>query len=171
MADPKGESPQVKLSGCAGVVLADRVLVPDAASHVWWERERVGTPHGAGIVLSFTEAESLRQRGVLQVPDLRARARERQVRFEPVLPVYQDLRSRGVVAKSGFRFGTNLRGYKSDPDGEHAQWLITAFRSSEGVQWSDLSRGVRLAHGVRKEFLVALADAPIQYVRLSWFRP
>ena len=165
-ARPEGSIMATDLEPVAGTVLADRVLVdgqPFAA-------EYVGTPHGDQTVLSFTEAESLRRRGLLDVPDLSARATERQLHFEQTLPVYLDLRAHGAVARSGFRFGTHLRAYPRDPDACHAEWLIQCVRPDEAQHWSHVSRAVRLAHGVRKAFLLAGGD-PIRYWAISWFRP
>lgn len=141
--------------------LADRVFVPGGlrGDHA------MGTPHGDDLLLSLTEAEALRKRGLLDLPEL---ATEHQHHFARTLPVYEALRDAGVVAKSGFRFGTHLRGYSKHPDKTHAEWLIQCITDDDVLHWSELSRAVRLAHGVRKTFLVALGG---RFVSLSWFRP
>lgn len=164
---PEGIVQAVDLPRITGRLLRDRVLVDDATAH---REEHYGTPHADGLILSFTEAEALRRRGVLDIPDVTEQARARQLHFDRTLPVYLDLRRRGVVARSGFRFGTHLRGYRTGPDEGHAQWLIHCARPDDVVHWSTLSRGVRLAHGVRKTFLVADAEA-CTYTSLSWHRP
>jgi tRNA-intron endonuclease len=86
------------------------------------------------------------------------------------LATYTALREAGVAVKSGFRFGTHLRGYAGDPDEGHALWLVQCLAPGETLHWSALSRAIRLAHGVRKRFLVA-AGVPQAFIALSWFKP
>jgi tRNA-intron endonuclease len=163
---PSGDRPPGPLPKADGVLLADRVLVadPDAAA-AYAQQEFLGTPSPAGLVLSLVEAVALQQRGVLKVPGLDAR------REPPSLAAYTALRAAGVVVKSGFRFGTHLRGYAGDPEEGHALWLVHCLAPGETLHWSALSRAIRLAHGVRKRFLVAVPGTPPAFVALSWFKP
>ena len=162
LEEPKGEWPPSELPPAPGAVLADRVLVTDPAGKEWWERERVGQPHGDFLVLSFTEAAWLRRRGVLQGPPVP------EARVARTLPAYAALRAAGCVPRSGFKFGTDLRAYRGDPDAEHAAWLVDAAPPGEALSWSHLSRAVRVAHGVRKRLLLATGTA---FVGVAWFRP
>jgi len=171
---PLGEALPPPLPSAKGVVLQDRVLVPDAeAARVYHEAAHMGTPYGKRLVLSFTEAEWLRTQGVLDVPaDLPQRARARQHHFRRTWPVYAALRAAGVVPRSGFRFGTHLRGYRGDPGAGHAEWLFHCVAADDVLHWSELSRAVRLAHGVRKRFCLAVPDGgAVRYLHLAWFRP
>jgi tRNA-intron endonuclease len=174
VAAPAGEIPQGDLPRAKGAVLADRVLVADQeAATAYHQREFLGTPTPAGLFLSFVEAEGLRRRGVLSVPPgLAGRGAE----AARVLPAHLALRSAGAVPKSGFRFGTHLRAYRGAPDDGHAEWLVHCAAPGEPLPWSALSRGVRLAHGVRKTFLVALpalesGPEAVLFTQLTWFRP
>jgi tRNA-intron endonuclease len=168
---PAGDVPPGDLPRAKGAVLADRVLVSDpAAVAAYSSREFLGTRHGGELFLSFVEAESLRLRGVLSVPPGLA-ARGDSARL---LPVHVALRQAGAVPKSGFKFGTHLRAYRNAPDDGHAEWLVHVADPGETLPWSALSRGVRLAHGVRKRFLVAIpgeAGHPPTFAQLSWYRP
>ncbi len=147
----------------AGTVMADRVIVHGGlpGDHA------LGTPHGNDLVLSLTEAEALRRRGVLDVDGLEG---GHQHHFRRTLPVYETLRDAGIVTKSGFRFGTHFRGYNAHPDKTHAQWLIQCVADEDVLHWSELSRAVRLAHGVRKTFLVATVPE-VSFLGITWFRP
>jgi tRNA-intron endonuclease, archaea type len=168
VAEPAGDVPEGDLPRAKGSLLADRVLVADAAAaKAYHQREFLGTPHPAGLLLSFVEAEGLRRRGVLalQGQDLEGEAAR-------LLEVHAALRQAGAVPKSGFRFGTHLRAYRGAPDDGHAEWLVHCAAPDEQIPWSLLSRGVRLAHGVRKAFLVAIPDGKaIAFAKLAWFRP
>ena len=168
---PAGDVPAGDLPRAKGAVLADRVLVSDpAAVEAYGTREFLGTRHGKELFLSFVEAESLRLRGVLSVPPGLAE----QGDGSRLLPVHLALRATGAVPKSGFKFGTHLRAYRNAPDDGHAEWLVHCAEIGQSLPWSALSRGVRLAHGVRKKFLVALpgavGSAPT-FAHLAWYRP
>jgi tRNA-intron endonuclease len=173
LADPQGEVPEARLPPAQGILLDDRVLVNDkVAAQRYGEMESLGTRIGERLVLSLTEAEALRRRGVLSVPSrLVEQAKANQPHFERALPVFMDLRRRGVVAKSGLKFGTHLRAYRGHPDKEHAEWLIHCATPDSRLSWGELARAVRVAHGVRKELLVAMADTGVRYLTLQWFRP
>ncbi len=165
---PLGDVPIQDLAPAKGAILSDRVMVDGAD----WSAEHIGTQVGEHLLLSFTEAAHLQARGVLDVPaDLPARARARQLHFEAALPVHEALRSAGVVSRSGFRFGTHLRGYQTGPDESHATWLIQCVMPDATLAWSELSRAVRLSHGVRKTFLIGIAQDPVRFLSLTWFRP
>jgi tRNA-intron endonuclease len=164
--EPKGERPPGALPKAKGLLLADRVLVEDAdAASAYAKKESLGTPSPAGLVLSMVEAVALQRRGVLVVAGLEARAK-----LLRTLDAYTALREVGVVVKSGFRFGTHLRGYAGDPAEGHALWLVYCLGPKETLHWSALSRAIRLAHGVRKRFLVAVGGPPT-FVALTWFKP
>lgn len=171
-AEPTGSVPHADLTPFTGTILSDRVLASSTEAARAARREHVGVTTSAGLALSFTEAEALRRRGVLDVPaTLATRAAAVQPHFRHALPVYEALRAAGVVAKSGFKFGTHLRGYRGDPDASHADWLVHCLARDGKVPWADLARGIRVAHGVRKAFLVAVAADPVRFVQLSWFKP
>jgi len=171
-AAPQGDVRPPPLPAMTGTLLDDRVLVSDPAAATVLARASIGTPHGTGRILSLIEADALVRAGALDVAaDLQLHARGRHDHFDATSAAYGALAAAGVLAKSGFRFGTHLRGYTADPDTVHAEWLIHCVRPDQALSWSDLSRGIRLAHGVRKTFLVAVADAPVRFIALSWFRP
>lgn len=148
--EPKGTVPTGEIPQLSGTTLADRVLVDGTVP------EYMGTAAGEHTILSLTEAQSLVNRGVLSLD---------KILNAPRLNVYTDLRRRGVVTKSGFRFGTHFRGYADNPDKIHAQWLIECPESP--MDWSHVSRGVRLAHGVKKQFVIAANG----YWHMDWFKP
>ncbi len=166
--EPNGLVPDVAAASAPfpGRAVADRVHVGQADAVAALKAASYGTSDGAGLFLSLLEAEALRHRGLL----LLDRPLEKGPAPEAV-QAYLALRAAGVVPKSGFRFGTHLRGYASAPDDSHADWLVHCAKPGELIPWSALSRGVRLAHGVRKKFLVAVPDGgSVRFVRLSWTR-
>lgn len=86
--------------------------------------------------------------------------------------VFVSLRNEGLLVKTGFRFGTHLRAYEGEMGEGHAPWLLHVWAQDESPHWSLISRGVRLSHGVRKDFVLAMVDGEtIQYRSLRWLRP
>lgn len=164
---PAGSVPVSKLPTCESLVLTDRVLVPEGEA---LRAQFLGTPTGAGLVLSFTEAEWLHRQGAL-AQGVAAQARKAQPDFDLILAAYARLREAGLVVKSGFKFGTHLRAYTDDPDRTHAQFLVHCHAPGSSHAWVELSRAVRLAHGVRKRFLLAVVGAQVSFVGFEWFRP
>lgn len=187
LEDPLGRVPAPELPGLPARLLRDRVLVhaPDAVRAL--RRHDLGSPFGRHQVLGLGDAHRLADRLRLDAGDgdgagaidprgdaagvralLASRAPEAAAR---VWPVQEALAAAGVHTRSGLRFGTDLRGYHGRPGEDHAAWLFQCALPDEALPWPQLARGVRLAHGVRKAFLVAVAAEPVRYVRLDWFRP
>jgi tRNA-intron endonuclease len=133
--------------------------------------------------LSLIEAAHLMETGNLTLKDAGSgdplaakdfmdRVSDRRPDFDLRLKVYRDLRERGLVVKTGFKYGTHFRAYDADPDTEHARFLVHAVPRDMETSWPELSRAVRLAHGVRKEMVFGAADAKgVEYLKLRRVRP
>ncbi len=86
--------------------------------------------------------------------------------------VYTDLRERGLVVKTGFKYGAHFRAYQSSPDDVHARFLVHAVTEDGLKMWPEVSRTVRLSGGVKKEILFGLVRKnQIDYIEFKWFRP
>ena len=154
--------------GVPAALLGDRVAAWDAPPELY-ERGFYGQPleGDAGTLgLSLLEAAHLAERGVLDVPGGPevALERGREVegeRFDRRLAVYDDLRRRGVVPKTGFKFGADFRTYadvRSVEELGHSELLVRVLPTDHVFQPRDLALDVRLAHGVRKTMVFALSD-------------
>ncbi|MFC4448460.1 tRNA-intron lyase [Halorussus aquaticus] len=169
-ADLRGSSGTDHPHGVAADLLDDRVLVwdPPAALH---ERGFYGQPLDArdgdrnrsGVLqLSLVEAAYLAREGVLSLDAETVRERGREVergRFDRRLRVYRALRERGIVPKTGFKFGADFRTYadvESVDDLGHSECLVRVLPADHVFSPRDLSLDVRLAHGVRKRMIFAL---------------
>lgn len=83
-------------------------------------------------------------------------------RFDRRLRVYRALRNRGMVPKTGYKFGADFRVYDdvdSIDDLGHSTILVRALPLDHEFDPRDVALDVRLAHGVRKQMVFAL-DAP-----------
>jgi len=81
-------------------------------------------------------------------------------RFDRRLAVYKRLREADTVPKTGFKFGADFRTYlevKSVEDLPHSEHLVRVVEPNHRFSPRELSLDVRLAGGVRKEMVFALA--------------
>lgn len=80
--------------------------------------------------------------------------------------VYRDLRDRGLLVKTGFKFGCDFRVYqrgialKKGPKTpqEHTKWVVYTVPEDYTCSFQELSRAVRLAHSIRAKMLWAVVD-------------
>jgi tRNA-intron endonuclease len=167
--DISGTSEADLPAGVEGELLADRVLLWDPPAAVY-ERGFYGQPlddqAGDVIQLSLLEAAHLASEGVVDVAGgaeaVVERGREVEgERFDRRLRVYESLRDRGVVPKTGYKFGADFRTYadvESVEDLGHSELLVRVFDAGHTFSPRDLALDVRLAHGVRKTMVFALVD-------------
>jgi tRNA-intron endonuclease len=91
---------------------------------------------------------------------------ERDKRLHEKFIVYRDIRDRGFVAKTGFKFGCDFRvyqrgvGVKKGPKAasEHTKWIVYTVPEDYTCSFAELSRAVRLAHSIRAQMLWAIVD-------------
>ena len=151
-----------------GVLLEDRVLCWDPPEPLY-ERGFYGQRMGRDdetLQLSLLETAHLVETGVLSIDGgveaviERGRTVEGE-RFDRRLTVYRELRQRGVVPKTGFKFGADFRTYadvESVDDLGHSELLVRVLPADTELSPRDLALDVRLAHGVRKRMVFALVE-------------
>ncbi len=82
--------------------------------------------------------------------------------FDSMYEVYEDWRLRGYILKSGFKFGTHFRiyfpGAKPGLKDEHihSKHVIHVFPRNRKMIIAEWARAIRVAHSVRKTFLLAI---------------
>ncbi|VVB59528.1 tRNA-splicing endonuclease [uncultured archaeon] len=146
------------------------------------KKEFFGKPLGEVLQLSLVEALYLLERGVLEIQtnDGKLLSEKKCVNLmeklqpdiEQRLMVFKDLKQRGLLVKTGFKFGAHFRAYTMQPDKAHAEFLIHVVEKGFTSIWAEISRAVRLAHSVNKEFVFARIDnQTINYVKLGRLRP
>ncbi len=105
------------------------------------EKEKIEVEY-EGKVLSFSE--------LLDLARLEA---EFDIRYF----VYKDLRERGLIVKTGFKYGCHFRVYRKGPE-EHAEYLVHVFPEKRAFQTYDIVKYCRLAHSVNKLMVFAFID-------------
>ncbi len=84
--------------------------------------------------------------------------------FLSLYDVYSDWREKGYVIKTGFKFGTHFRVYfpgakpmkKEANDWAHSKHVIHVFPKDARLLISEWARAIRVAHSVRKTFILAV---------------
>ena len=160
---PFGPSRGGSVTGRAG---RNRVLVPlDPEAEHLHRRGFFGQIMGSMLHLSLLEAlylleqEKLVMEGVSGFDALMSDAATEQSDIRDRYPVYRRLRQNGVRVKTGFKYGTHFRAYATDPDRSHADHLVHVLPYGRGLDWQEISRAIRVAHGVRKRILFACPGA------------
>ncbi|RLJ03098.1 MAG: tRNA-intron lyase [Candidatus Aenigmatarchaeota archaeon] len=143
------------------------------------------------LVLSLVEALYLMEKGKLEVKDKRGsvftkeRFFRKAVKVDREFPfkyvVYRDLRERGFLVRTGFKFGTHFRVYergvklKKGPKSakEHTKWIVHAVPENYKCSFPELSRAVRLAHNIRARMLWAVVDEEddVTYYKIERIKP
>jgi tRNA-intron endonuclease, archaea type len=185
---PTGALPPIGSSSPIPAILGeDRVLVFDAGGvEALGRQQAYGSRIGNRLELSLLEAVYLLSTGLLQLRDARTRravsleqlmrrARRLESGFDERLAVYRALRERQLVVKTGFKYGAHFRAYPRNPEHAHARYLVHAVEDRFQAPWSEIARGVRVAQGVRKEFLLAGVSNegvdPVRFLSLERVRP
>jgi len=101
--------------------------------------------------------------------------------FHPQFVVFRDLRERGYLVKTGFKFGAHFRVYergvklKRGPkaEHEHTKWVVHAVAEESAFSLPELSRAVRLAHNIRATFIWAVVDkeSDVTYYNIQRLTP
>ena len=137
--------------GCYGKVINDRlILSPCEALHLI-ERKRL------------TVKENNKK---LNKKKFFERACGMDEEFPQKYAVYKDLRERGFLVRTGFKFGTHFRVYdrgvklKKGPKSakEHTKWIVHAIPERFQCSYAELSRAVRLAQNIRTHLIWAVVD-------------
>ncbi len=89
-------------------------------------------------------------------------AKTRRNDFLQLYEVYKDWREHGYVIKTGFKFGTHFRVYFpgarpiKGSNWVHSRHVIHVFPKSSKLLISEWARAIRVAHSVRKTFILAI---------------
>lgn len=89
--------------------------------------------------------------------------------------VFRDLRNRGYIVKTGYKYGTEFRlyGRGKSPGSGHSEYVVRIISENYDLNIMDFSSYVRVAHGVNKKLMLAVVDeeGDITYYNVEWIRP
>ncbi len=163
--------------------LGDRaVVIDEVEARALHEAGFFGKMVGRRLQLSLLETAFLLKAGTAEVRNaetdrpirlarLVKEAKAIQPDFDLRLRAYEDLTARGVISKTGFKYGSHFRAYEGDPESHHAKYLVHVVPKGHRGAWPEISRAVRLAHGVKKQILFGEVGSDVRYVKLERVRP
>ena len=152
-------------------LINNKVLVQDNKLKSQLIQKGFGEKTATEFVLDLVEALYLMQKQKLEIEEtngkkitekqLLALGEKKFKEFYNVFIVYSDLRERGYVPKTGFKFGFHLRVYpKGKKQGEaHTQWVINVSTQNSKLSMTELSRMVRLSGNIKTTLLQAVVDS------------
>ncbi|MGP8321491.1 MAG: tRNA-intron lyase [Methanosarcinaceae archaeon] len=183
--DPKGEMDEIYPDVTArATLLEERVII--------WDSEESNTlfEHGfygkmlddTRLQLSLVESAYLLENGVINIHDRESgdaidikefskRASAIEPEFLGKCKVYEDLRNRGLVPKTGFKFGTHFRLYsqvRSLDRMPHSENLVHTISPDHEFALPVMSRAIRVANSVRKHMVFAVqGEKKIKYIDIG----
>lgn len=166
-----------------GELSENRVIVWDSSAISLYDESGYGKPLPEEapdrLELELAEALYLLEKGKIKI-FVKEKSRKKALKFKDLMEfavgaipqfqaqyaVYRDLRERGYLVKTGFKFGTHFRVYdrgvklRRGPkaSGEHTKWIVHAVAEEAAFSLPELSRAVRLAHNIRATMLWAVVD-------------
>ncbi len=181
-ADPEGATVYELPTAVEADLLSDRVVLWEPPAGLY-ERAFFGQPlegreyEEPTLQCSLVEAAHLSAAGAIDLAVTTACERGRAVegeRFDRRLRVYAELRDRGVVPKTGYKFGADFRTYANVESVDalgHSELLVRVLPADHVFEPRDLALDVRLAHGVRKRMVFALVDGGIEWLAVQRLTP
>ncbi|MEM5883136.1 MAG: tRNA-intron lyase [Candidatus Aenigmatarchaeota archaeon] len=181
-----------------GELLENRVIIWDPGAVILYDDSGYGKPlpeeNPNRLELDLIEAAYLLEKGKIKVfvkendkrrkiefPELIETGTKNVNQFHPQFIVYRDLRNRGYLVKTGFKFGAHFRLYergvklKRGPKAphEHTKAIVHAVAEEAAFSLPEMSRAVRLAHNIRATMWWAVVDkeGDVTYYSLSRITP
>lgn len=168
-------------------LLEDRVIIwkEELSRKLHYERFFGKPLDEKRLQLSLVEAAYLIETGEIKVRDRNGKAlglnefiefaKKLELDFERKLRVYRDLRSKGFVVKTGFKFGNHFRVYdeiETVEDLPHSKYLVHAISQEHVFALQDMSRAVRLSQSVRKRMVFAYPkNGEVEYIEVGRAKP
>lgn len=150
----------------AATLIDDRIIIDDKSTITRLYNKGFGKLLEDKLELSFLEGLYLIERGSLKILDI-----GKEVTKEDILEkadeeefflryrVYRDLRERGYIVKTGFKFGAHFRVYeRGNSLKEHSKYLVHAIPENRTIAFPEVARAIRLAQGVKKIMIFAAVD-------------
>jgi len=168
------------------VIVDDKVVLRDKKDGDRLRQKGFGEQKGKELVLDLFEALYLFDREKLGIEDAKTgksineeefmkHASKKIREFYLKYQVFSDLRERGFIVKTGFKFGFDFRVYPrgKKPGEAHSQWCINVTSQSDRYSFTELSRMVRLAGNLKTKLLNAVVDGEneINYYEVERITP
>ncbi|MCD6502766.1 MAG: tRNA-intron lyase [Euryarchaeota archaeon] len=176
--DPRGGMSEIPEGTFEGKFIGDRMIVTQPCKEL--EETFFGKRLFGMLILSPLETEFLRENSIITTDHQKIMdtiLRRLHMYDKSIVAkylVYKDLKLRGHVVKSGFKYGAHFRVYKDNPNETHSNYLVNVVTSKDNLRPYAISSMVRLAHSVNKKLLLAvtsLEDEKVDYISVEYIKP
>lgn len=166
-----------------GEMAENRIIVWGSEGIALYEESGYGKPQPEEkpdrLELELIEAAYLVEKGKLKVVKKES-GKKKKLEFKDIFEtgiasinlfqssyyVYRDLRERGYLVKTGFKFGTVFRVYERGvklirgpkAPHEHTKYIMQPVAEESAFSLPEMSRAVRLAHNIRATLVWAVVD-------------
>ncbi len=152
-----------------GILSGMKVLVGDSDLKSQLKDRGFGEIKGKALVLSLIEAAYLAESEKLEVvkgkktltfEDIVNVGGKKEEEFLNKYLVYKDLRERGMLVRTGLKFGTDFRLYDrgSKLGKSHSKYLVHVVPEEYTCSFPEMARALRLAKNVNKDMIYAIVD-------------
>ena len=153
-----------------GILSGTKVVVGDNDTKSQLKERGFGEEDGKQFFISLIEACYLAEQEKLDVmksekkasfEDLIKLGSKHEEEFYNKFLVYRDLRNRGMLVKTGLKFGTDFRIYErgtKDVGEKHSKMLVHVVPEEYTCSFPDMARALRLAKNVNKDLVYAIVD-------------
>lgn len=168
----------------AGILSGTKVLVGDTKTKSMLNEQGFGTSRGNAQELSLIEAAYLMETEKLEVSDgkknlsfddIIKKGNEIEENFYSKYLVYSDLRKRGLLVKTGLKFGSDFRVYERGATikSGHSKLLVQVVPEEYSCSFPEIARAIRLSQNVNKTMVYAVVDeeGDITYYQIERIRP
>lgn len=166
-----------------GELIENRVIIWDKDSVSLYDESGYGKPlpeeNPDRVELELVEAAYLVEKEKLKIYEKKS-GKKKKLDFKDLIEignknvnefhsqfiVFRDLRERGYLVKTGYKFGAHFRVYergvklKRGPKAphEHTKFVVHAVPEESAFSLPEMSRAVRLAHNIRATFVWGVVD-------------
>ncbi|ARM75784.1 tRNA-intron lyase [Acidianus manzaensis] len=120
-----------------------------------------------------SKLEIIHNSKILSLQEFFEYAKNKINRFEILYLIYNDLRDKGFIVRSGIKFGADFAVYTLGPGIEHAPYVVIALDAKTKVLANELMSFGRVSHSTRKKLILGIVDSTtknIRYVMFKWVK-
>ena len=152
-----------------GILSGSKIVVGDSETKSQLKERGFGEAEGKRIVVSLIEALFLVDTGKFDVmkdnkklsfENLLKIGSKHEKEFYNKYLVYKNLRERGLLVRTGLKFGSDFRVYQRGQNiGKgHSKYLVHVIPEEYSCSFPELARSIRLAENVNKNMIYAIVD-------------
>ena len=164
-------------------LIGDTIFSNSEEAFSLYEKSSLGEKRKNRIEYSFVESLFLIDEGKMNVlqnskplseESLLRKIKKKDKKIETKFSVFKDLRKKGYIVKTAFKYGAEFRVYEKGikPGDRHSKWILYTAREQDSLNWHDFAAKNRVAHSTQKKLLIAIVDeeSDVTYYEISWLK-